>query len=249
MTVPHGPRDVDGLAHGRARAGTSSADAPDSRGRHAVVVLVALVGVAAVGVVAAAIDGDGPRSDWLRLLDGLLNSAALWVSCAFLVGGLARSRYLGALLGVTAETVLVVGYYWYGLAFGDRRSLGLGAIWPTISFWLLLGVVAGASAGVGGSLVRTRLRTLALLALAGVWIGLACIVALGMLPYLGNDLVQIWGLGVHLLTGGLIAVWALWRRRRPVSRDAASGLVPRGSESEGTAAPSGESSTYGPRRP
>lgn len=149
-----------------------------------------------------------------QVINGLLNSPALWLSVAFACGALVRSWWSGALLGTLGLVALTVGYYWYALSFGDRSSFGFAAMWPTVSTWLLIAVAAGAAAGLAGGLTRAKPRAVVLLGMAAVWLAVGVRTVVIRLPYWDNAAaLNLWILGLHVAAAAILGVLALRPRR------------------------------------
>lgn len=75
---------------------------------------------------------------------GLANAVTPWLVAPFLVGVLGPARRWGAVLGVLACALQVVGYY------ATAAARGFGVNPGTVGFWLVCALVGGAVAGAAG---------------------------------------------------------------------------------------------------
>lgn len=75
---------------------------------------------------------------------GLANAVTPWLVAPFLVGALGAARRWGAVLGVLACALQVVGYY------ATAAARGFGVNPGTVGFWLVCALVGGAVAGAAG---------------------------------------------------------------------------------------------------
>ncbi len=81
-------------------------------------------------------------------LNPLVNSASAWLVVPFLVGALMRSPSSGALAGVLACSLQVVGY------FVTSELRGFPASSSYVVFWMVCAIVGGPVFGAGGQLWR-----------------------------------------------------------------------------------------------
>lgn len=81
-------------------------------------------------------------------LNPLVNSASAWLVVPFLVGALMRSPPWGALAGVLACSLQVVGYY----VTSDLRGFPVNT--SIVVFWTVCAIVGGPLFGAGGHLWR-----------------------------------------------------------------------------------------------
>ncbi|MGH3350203.1 MAG: DUF6518 family protein [Nocardioides sp.] len=127
--------------------------------------LLALAGSA--GLAGGALTSFG-QSALMGGWHALVNSAAPWVTIAFLIGLCARGRWrLAAIAGVLSQVGLVFGYY----ATSELRGYPAGM--AAVVIWVLAGLVAGPAYAAAGALLRHH-RQLIRAAAAGltgtVWV-------------------------------------------------------------------------------
>lgn len=117
-----------------------------------------VVGGLALGVWASAADSLGSSfagGDSWRAAAIILNSGAVWAGSAFLAGWYVRTWMPAALAGPLALALAVVGYYVYGIAFGNRGHVGFEGLSESVRFWLVAAVVAGPVLGLVGASARS----------------------------------------------------------------------------------------------
>lgn len=88
-------------------------------------------------------------------LNALVNSASMWLVVPFAVGALMRSPVSGAMVGLLACSLQVVGY------FVTSELRGFPASSSYVVFWTVCAVVGGPLFGAGGQLWRSRRAPLA----------------------------------------------------------------------------------------
>lgn len=110
--------------------------------------LTRLTGAAAAGLVVGLLTSFG-QTHLGGTLNPLVNSASAWLVVPFLVGGLMRSPSSGALAGVLACSLQVVGY------FVTSELRGFPASSSYVVFWTVCAIVGGPLFGAGGQLWRS----------------------------------------------------------------------------------------------
>lgn len=121
-------------------------------GRDAVPLRLVVAGAA--GIVVGSLTSFG-QAHLEGTLNPLVNSASAWLVVPFLVGALMRSPSSGALAGVLACSLQVVGY------FVTSELRGFPASSSYVVFWAACAIVGGPLFGAGGQLWRSGHERLA----------------------------------------------------------------------------------------
>lgn len=161
-----------------------------------------LVAAAAAGVVVGSLTSFG-QTHLEGTLNPLVNSASAWLVVPFLVGALMRSPSSGALAGVLACSLQVVGY------FVTSELRGFPASSSYVVFWTACAVVGGPLLGAGGQLWRSgheRLARPASTLLPAVFLAEGIWLYGIVLGYVGSTV--LW-----LATGAALALALTWRAR------------------------------------
>ena len=157
---------------------------------------------ATAGVVVGSLTSFG-QAHLEGTLNPLVNSASAWLVVPFLVGASMRSPSSGAMAGVLACSLQVVGY------FVTSELRGFPASSSYVVFWTVCAIVGGPLFGAGGQLWRSGRERLArpastllpaVFLAEGIWLyGI-------VLGYVGSTI--LW-----LAIGATLALLLTWRAR------------------------------------